>query len=137
MVSFNSAVFCIELLSSSKVFQAVLEHGVGQWFSFGLEMGFTGSQIETCTSDKPLHGSKLQAIIELKVRECGVRETEKCLLTACERIPQPIVGSVLEYIERGLSHQSVEGEYCGFVIVMALVLFTCCAAFRYWLCCQR
>ena len=132
MVIFNSVVFYIELLSSNKVFQAVLEHGVGQWFSFGLEMGFTGSQIETCTSDKPLHGSKLQAIIELKVRECGVRETEKCLLTACERIPQPIIGSVVEYIEGGSSgmNETVEGEYCGFVFLMYFILFTFCVTFR-------
>ena len=111
----NSLVICIELLSGSKVFQAVLKHGVGQWFSIGLEMEFTGSQIEAYTSNKPTHGSKLQALIELKLRECSVRETEKCLLTACEKIPQPIIGSVLQYIERESSevsqHDSAEGRH--------------------------
>ena len=75
----------------------------------------TGAQIDACTSDKPSHGSKLQAIIDRKVRECGVKETEKSFLTACQRIPQPIIGSVLQYMESGSSamshHESVEGGY--------------------------
>ena len=45
--------FIVELLSDSRVFQAVLKHGGGQWFSIGLAMGFTGSEVEVCTSDKP------------------------------------------------------------------------------------
>ena len=129
--------FIVELLSDSRVFQAVLKHGGGQWFSIGLAMGFTGSEVEVCTADKPSSGSKLQAVI--KVRECGVKETEKCVLTACEGIPQPIIGSVLEYIERGSKgmsqHESVEGGYdwfLGFVYLrcvcclqmMALLLVT-------------
>ena len=110
--------FIVELLSDSRVFQAVLKHGGGQWFSIGLAMGFTGLEVEVCTSNKPSSGSKLQAVIEWKVRECGVKETEKCVLTACEGIPQPIIGSVLEYIERGSKgmsqHESVGmiGFYC-------------------------
>ena len=91
------------LLSENKIFQAVLIYGVAQWFSIGLAVGLTGPQIEACTFNKPSLGSKLEAIIELKVRECGVEESEKSLLNACERIPQPIVGSVLEYIESGSS----------------------------------
>ena len=80
---------------------------MGQWFSIGLEMGFTSSQIETYTSDKPSHGSKLQAIIDQKAHECGIKETESSLLIACESIPQPILGAVKSYIESGSS--SVEG----------------------------
>ena len=64
-------------------------------------MGYTSSQIEACTFDKPSPASKLQAVIELKVHEYGVNETEKSLLTACEKIPQPIIASVLRYIESG------------------------------------
>ena len=37
--------FIVELLSDSRVFQAVLKHGGGQWFSIGLAMGFTGSEV--------------------------------------------------------------------------------------------
>ena len=96
---FKGVVFCVEIIAESKVFRAVLKYGVAQWFSIGVEMRFTGSQIEACSSDKPSHGSKLQAIIDQKVRECGIKETEKSLLTACERIPQPIIGSVLDYIK--------------------------------------
>ena len=99
--------------------EAVLKYGVTQWFSIGLVIGFSGAQIDTCTFDKPSHSSKLQAIIELKVRECGVKETEECLLTACERIPQPIIGSVLGYIRIGGSgvsqHESVQGWFVSLI----------------------
>ena len=125
--------FTVELLSDSRVFQAVLKHGGGQWFSIGLAMGFTGSEVEVCTSNKPSSGSKLQAVIEWKVRECGVKETEKCVLTACEGIPQLIIGSVLEYIERGMSrHESVEGGYDWFLLLMTIgfVYLCCVCAFR-------
>ena len=125
--------FIVELLSDSRVFQAVLKHGGGQWFSIGLAMGFTGSEVEVCTSDKPSSGSKLQAAIEWKVRECGVKETKKCVLTACEGIPQLIIGSVLEYIERGMSrHESVEGGYDWFLLLMTIgfVYLCCVCAFR-------
>ena len=96
---FNGVVFCVELPSDNKIFRAVLKFGVTRWFSIGREMGFTGPQITACTFDIPELDSKLEAIIELKVRECGVEETEKCLLTACKRIHQPIIGAVLEDIE--------------------------------------
>ena len=73
-----------------------MSHDVAQWFSMGLEMGLTGPalKIEACTFDKPSPVSKLQAIIETKFRKCGFKETEKCLITACERIPQPIIAAV-------------------------------------------
>ena len=83
-----------------------MKYGVAQWFSIALEMGFAGPQIKACTFDIPSLGSKLQAVIELKVREYGVKETEKSLLSACKRIPQPIIGSVLKYIESGSSGTS-------------------------------
>ena len=111
------AWFCVfvELLSDSEVFQAVLKYGVEQWYSIGLEIEFTDSHIRACTFDIPSLDSKLQAIIVKKVRECGVKETETCLLAACEGIPQPIIGTVREDIQRGRSgmsqHESVEGEY--------------------------
>jgi hypothetical protein len=38
--------------------------------------------------------------LELKVRECGVKETEECVLSACEKIPQPIIGALWECMER-------------------------------------
>ena len=93
--------------------QAVFKFGVGQWHSIGLRMGMTGPQIKACTFDIPSLGSKLETLIELKIRDCGVKETEKFLLAACERIPEPIIGSVLEFIKSGMSEcETVEGE-CG------------------------
>ena len=110
----NGVVFCIELLPENKVFQAVLKLGVAQWHSIGLQMGLTGPQIKACTFDIPSLGSKLEALIEVKIRECGVKETEKCLLSACERIPEPIIGSVMDFIKSGSSgmseHESLNGE---------------------------
>ena len=110
----NGVVLCIELLSENKVFQAVLKLGVAQWHSIGLQMGLTGPQIKACTFDIPSLSSKLEALIELKIRECGVEETEKCLLSACERIPEPIIGSVMDFIKSrssGMSeHKSLNGE---------------------------
>ena len=105
----KGVVFCTELQSENEVFQAVLKYGVAQWSSIGLAMGMTAPQVDACTFNKPSLGSKLEAIIELKVRKCGVKETEECLLTACKKIPQPIIGYVLEYIRRGSSGWS-EGE---------------------------
>ena len=110
----NGVVLCIELLSENKVFQAVLKLGVAQWHSIGLQMGLTGPQIKACTFDIPSLSSNLEALIEQKIRECGVEETEKCLLCACERIPEPIIGSVMDFIKSGSSgiseHESVQGR---------------------------
>jgi hypothetical protein len=89
---------CGALLSDSKVFQAVLKFGVDQWSSIGLAMGMTGPEVNACTDNKPAHGSKLEAIIELKVRYWGFKETEECLLRACKTIPNPIIGAVEEFI---------------------------------------
>ena len=97
----------MELLLVSEVFKAVLKYGSTQWYSIGLKMGFTDPQIKACTHDMPSLSSKLEAIIEMKVRECGAQATGECVLSACERIPQPIIGSVLdEMSERG----RLEGE---------------------------
>ena len=73
-----------------------MSHDVAQWFSMGLEMGLTGPglEIEVCTFDKPSPVSKLQVIIETKFRKFGFKEKERYLLTACERIPQPIIAAV-------------------------------------------
>ena len=77
-------------------------------------MGLTGPEIKACTFDIPSLGSKLEALIELKIRDYGVKETGKCLLSACERIPEPIIGSVMEFINSrssGMSeHESLKGE---------------------------
>ena len=110
----DGVVFCVELWSDSKIVRAVLKFGVAQWYFIGLEMGFTDSQIMACTFTMPAHRSKLQAIIELKVRECGVKETEKRLLTACKRIPQPIIGAMLENIEgdSGMSQCQFVNWFC-------------------------
>jgi hypothetical protein len=99
-------VGCQELLSENRVFQAVVKYGVAQWFSIGLAMGMTSPEVDACTFNKPSLGSKLEAIIELKVRCCGVKETEECLLSACKKIPDPIIGSILEYIRCGSSELS-------------------------------
>ena len=77
-------------------------------------MGLAGPEIKACTFDIPSLGSKLEALIEVKIRDCGVKETEKCLLSACERIPEPIIGSVMDFIKSGSSgmseHESLNGE---------------------------
>ena len=128
-IALHGVVFCIELLSENKVFQAVLKLGVAQWHSIGLQMGLTGPQIKACTFDIPSLGSKLEALIEVKIRECGVEETEKCLLSACERIPEPIIGSVLDYIKSGSSgmspHESVQGRCQCLLLLVMLHLLLC------------
>jgi hypothetical protein len=50
------------------------------------------------------------AIIELLERERGVKEAEKALLVACERIPHPIIGPVLAFIQEG-EQSSAEDYY--------------------------
>jgi hypothetical protein len=52
----------------------------------------------------------LDAIIELLERERGVKEAEKALLVACERIPHPIIGPVLAFIQEG-EQSSAEDYY--------------------------
>jgi hypothetical protein len=86
-------------MSENRIFQAVLKYGVSQWCEIGLEVGLTSDQINNCTSDKPSHASKLEAIIQLILREKSVNKAERSLLTACENIPQPVIGSVLDYIQ--------------------------------------
>jgi hypothetical protein len=111
--SVNESLSSRGLLSDNKVVHAVLKYGVCQWYSIGLELGFTGPQIEACTFEIPSPGSKLQALIERKSRECGMMETKKCLLSACEKIPQPVSGAVKRYLEGELvsSHSgSLEGR---------------------------
>ena len=83
----------------SRVFQAVLSHGVSQWFDIGLQLGLSQDQIVVCTYDKPELSSKLQALIQTKVTKDAVRKTEECLLMACTRIPRPIFGSVKEKLQ--------------------------------------
>jgi hypothetical protein len=51
------------MLLKNKVFQAVLGIGVAQWYTTGLKLGWTGSQIKTCTSNIPSLASKLEALI--------------------------------------------------------------------------
>ena len=125
----NGVVLCIELLSENKVFQAVLKLGVAQWHSIGLQMGLTGPQIKACTFDIPSLSSNLEALIEQKIRECGVEETEKCLLCACERIPEPIIGSVMDFIKSGSSgiseHESVQGRCQCLLLLVMLHLLLC------------
>jgi hypothetical protein len=96
-----------EMLSKNKLFQAVLRLGVAQWHSIGLQLGLTGSQINSYTSNIPELSSKLEALIELKIRECGEEETEKLLTSACERIPQPIIGSVNDFIKSAMLEEKV------------------------------
>ena len=99
----NLLFFCIEWLSENRVFQAVLKYGVAQWSSIGLAMGLSYSEIGACTDNKPAPSSKLEAIIAQQVHKCGIKQTEQCLLSACEKIPQPIIGAVKEYIRSGRS----------------------------------
>ena len=97
----------IDLLLRRKVVAAVLNYGVDQWYSIGLQMLFSDSQIKASTFDLPSPESKLQAIIVRKIYECGVHKTEELLLTACKSVPRPIIGIVLEYI----GSDSGEGGY--------------------------
>ena len=130
MYLINSVLFCIDLLLNNKVYKAVLEHGAPQWSSIGLEIGLSNEMIETLTSDKPLYSCKLQAIIFRKFGQCGIKETEECLLRACETIPCPILGVVLDYIggsSRVSEHQSVEGAYGRFGLLMTLPLICLCS----------
>ena len=73
---------------------------MAQWFSIGLQLGFTAAQINSFTFDKPSLSSKLEAIIHQKIDQSDVKETERSLLIACTRIPQPIIGAVWEYIDK-------------------------------------
>jgi hypothetical protein len=85
------------LLSDNKVFQAVLKFGVDQWYSIGLKM-MTDPEVTACTFDKPSLESKLEAIIQLKVLNWGVKRTEECLLRACKTIAKPIIEAVEGFI---------------------------------------
>jgi hypothetical protein len=72
----------------------------------------TGSQIDTYTYNIPSLASKLEALIELKIRDCGEKETEKLLMSASERIPQPIIGSVEDFIKSAMHEEkkALEGQ---------------------------
>ena len=84
-------------VSSSAVFNAVIDCGSCQWYSFGLLLGFNHDQIEALCHDKVTPADKLSAIIHVKAKQvCDVKKMDDLLLEACRYLPDPIDGTVKE-----------------------------------------
>ena len=79
---------------SNPVVRAVLGCGRDQWFSLGVELGFSEVEINSVCHDKPSHADKLLAIILQKVKQEGEETAVALLLEACKSIPSPIYGAV-------------------------------------------
>ena len=79
---------------SNPVVRAVLKRGRDQWFSLGIELGFSEVEISSICHDKPSHADKLLAIILQKVKQEGEEAAVALLLEACKSIPSPIYGAV-------------------------------------------
>ena len=85
--------------SFTKVEKLVVKYGQSQWFSFGLELGFTKDEIDAACYDKPAPSQKLQTIICSKIQEIGAEKTRQKLLDACQCVPSPIYGIVKENLQ--------------------------------------
>ena len=85
--------------SYDSVVSAVLKVGSHNWNLLGDKLGLTEGEMSSATSNKPTDPGKLQAIINMKRDELGDRELVRQLLDACEKIPQPILGQVLQRLD--------------------------------------
>lgn len=84
---------------ANAVFQAVVKHGVNQYYSLGLRVGFSDAEIEILCHNKPAYSDKLLAIIERKIHVTGEKAAEEAFLVACRKIPSPIYHAVMEELE--------------------------------------
>lgn len=82
-----------------EVLRAVQINGPDQWFSICLALGYTSGKANDLTRRIPNIEGKLQNVFDTKAAEVGRIQAAAKLLEACETIPNPIIGIVLEELE--------------------------------------
>jgi hypothetical protein len=87
------------IYQKSAVCDAVLKHGAGRWYAFGVKFGYSHDEIQQLTFDKVNASDKLLAIISQKAAQIGQPQLEELLLKACGDIQPPIIGAVLEELQ--------------------------------------
>lgn len=79
-----------------EVLHTVLNNGPDQWFSICLALGYAPGKVTDLTSGIPNNAGKIQNVFETKAADVGRIQAAAKLLEACETIPDPIIGIVLE-----------------------------------------
>ena len=74
------------------VLQAVVKCAPHAWYSIALELDFTNGQIQEMSSGVATAEGKLQKIVHVKADAVGEQEAAYLLLSACEKIPNPVIG---------------------------------------------
>lgn len=86
--------------SRPAIVQAVLKFGISQWYALGLELGFTGAEIDDYCYNKPDNSNKLLVLLEKKSNMVSMEVLEDLVLNACERLPHPIYAVVKEEFDK-------------------------------------
>jgi hypothetical protein len=82
------------------VLQAVLKAAPHQWYSIGLELGFSNSEIEAMTHTLPSAQDKLRKVVLSKADQVGHERTAHLLLDSCKMIPNPVFGAVIKSLSQ-------------------------------------
>jgi hypothetical protein len=88
---------CTDLRS---VKAAVLKCAPHEWYSIGLQLGFSDGQLIDLAHTLGTGHGKLERIVEVKAAEAGMKATAGMLLDACERLTNPVIGAVREFIKQ-------------------------------------
>ena len=91
--------------TKSAVVRAVLPRGRAQWYTFGLELGFTDDEISEHCHDKADDSSKLLVLLEKKANEVSLKILEGRILDVCKRLPTPIYGIVKQKCDELVAEQ--------------------------------
>jgi hypothetical protein len=93
------------------VLQAVLKAAPHQWYSIGLELGFSNSEIEAMTHTLPSAQDKLRKVVLLKADQVGHKRTALLLLESCKTIPNPVFEAVIKSLSQPGSQVEVVSDY--------------------------
>ena len=63
-------------------------------------MGYSSGQVEDITSRIPSDADKIRAVFDKKIDAVGESDATAALLEACRRIPNPIIGSVMDILSK-------------------------------------
>jgi hypothetical protein len=84
------------------VVHAVLRAGAAKWNLIGKELGLERGEMEAATYNIPSHAGKLESLINMKANELGTNEVKWRLIKACDKIPERILGTVKDLLEKSV-----------------------------------
>ena len=83
-----------------RVFKAVVSRGCDHWYSLCLQMGYSRGQVADITNGIPSNADKIRAAFDIKIDAVGESNATAALLEACRRIPNPIIGGVMDILSK-------------------------------------